>query len=219
MIDRRGPVPVARLARWGHPGAELSLAEDDGETGGPIAFEAAGTVDLPDGRLVVCDLTSMVSLPGANDPGRTRAIEVRPGRHPVLAGVIDTSEGMALVLAGVKLGDGRAERWERLGWFDHARIGCACFLDERHLATWVGHAGHLERLLELVDEASAADTSTWWHGATIDLDPAGDAVAVITSAEPDAVSVYGGRDAAGQLVAVVVDLHRSTFVDPDEEDA
>jgi len=216
MIDRRGPVPVARLARWRQEGAELSLEEDDGETGGPILFSTAGTVDLPGGRLVVCDLTSMVSLPRERDPGRTRAIEVPPGRYPVLAGACDTSEGMALVLVGVQLGAGPATRWERVGSYDHARVACACFLDEGRLATWVGHARHLEALHEHIDAASANAAHLWWHGATIDLDPAGNAVAVITSAEPDAVSVYAGRDAAGQLVAVVVDLHRSTVVEGED---
>lgn len=216
MIDRRGPVPVARLARWRQEGAELSLEEDDGETGGPIIFSPAGTVDLSRGRLVVCDLTSMVSLPGERDPGRTRAIEVPPGRHPVLAGACDTSEGMALVLVGVQLGPASATRWERVGWYDHARVACACFLDEAHLRTWVGDARHLEALFEAIDQASASEADRWWHGATLDLDPAGNAVAVITSAEPDAVSVYAGRDAAGQLVAVVVDLHRSAVVEEEE---
>jgi hypothetical protein len=190
FIDRSGPIPLERLRGW-----------DEG------AVEVA-RVELPSGELLICDPRNTDALPATT---ATRPIQARAGSHPVLAR--EDARG-SLAFVAVRVAPGRATSFERLGWFD-SHSSLVCFQDKSAFPLFAGDDRHLESLvlgferwLEGVDRGGPR----WWKHV-LALEGRMNAVSFARAEEPDALSVYAGRDESGALVSVVVDLHRSPTKD------
>jgi hypothetical protein len=163
-------------------------------------------VTLPNGELVVCDPFSIDSV--------SPAVAFPTGTHPTLVCVVGFPEpdGTSQYYRSTAAAVGDVERvaeWRPLE-SDGAEVRCeigtgwAVFLDAAHLDSVRDLVGDEDTVLDLADEVSEEGLAVVeWEGKSI-------GAAFVCSLGGESFHMYGGYDAGGELVSVLVDLELLT---------
>lgn len=166
--------------------------------GGPLT-EHIGDLDVPSGRLAVCDAGTLFQPVG---------VDVAAGRHAVR--VLRNRDGENLA-AAVRVGPGEPARWEERGAYG-VDAGMAGFFDQATLAKLEAHDFASSIYDDLISKHLDPAEAQGHAGAMVPFEGSG--FAACASGYGDGTyGVYVGIDPRGGVAVVVTE-----FIGPDDED-
>jgi hypothetical protein len=187
---------------------------------GVLRVRVEGTLSLPTGRLVACDLPNAATDWQARSP-YVFGLACPRGAFEVLSTTCDDDGTRTLMFVGVRFGATSTVRWELAGTFDNAHCRIASFVDLPGLAlarSWSGESedgsvvSFYERFYFSEDLRASGEP---WGLRSVELAPGTNAFIFLAMREGTILEVYTGFDTAGGLSAVVVGVEP---IRPDDED-
>jgi hypothetical protein len=187
-----------------------------------------GSLSLPTGRLVVCDLPEACNGHPARSPYEGPTIACPPGAYEVVSSSLDDEtdgKNRALVFVGLRFTREPPVRWEGTGKFDNDKARFASFVDAPGLAALRSEPDFFENFyFPWIDELLKKNkgVSEWWSLKRLEPWKDTNAFVFVGSEQGTLLDVFSGHDAAGRLCAVVVDMApiaSERYPDAEEDDS